>query len=226
MRLISIDLSLNTGIAVFDIDETNQYKLIHYYTIFGKEKTDKLKQNDPLGNDHPYDMYYKVISFINKLMKQILLEINPMIETLIIIEQTNRSMNRATQKILEWLHFSLCTQLINNRLPIKYIDTSEWRKLLNIKVDDEVKAYNKRLKRKKEKGLINIKHVTIFYVNETFNLELKPKDENTADAICLGCAQIKIMQMGQEYVKQRFEMKEKRLKEKGLKRKKRRTKVI
>ncbi len=124
-------------------------------------------------------------------------------QTLIVIEETNMGKNRWSQKCLEFIHCLLLNKIINSceKRTVKYINTSDWRKILGIhmtKVDRAKNVKVKRLKRigsaaakatLKEEGLrgkITKKHLAIRWANEMFGLELRPKDDDIADALALG----------------------------------------
>ena len=134
------------------------------------------------------------------------------VEYCIVVEETNggSKSSRYTQKYLEFMHGLLLHRLYNNPLtkktPITYISSAIWRKTLGlymsaadkknnkILADAEKAAAKKKTKVDKKtlgvKGRINKKHLAIRYVNERFGLQLKMKDNDIADAICLGCAAI------------------------------------
>ncbi len=114
----------------------------------------------------------------------------------IVIEETNKGKNRYTQKILEFTHKAVLIELSGCSFKLSYISTSIWRNKLGQKASKEdiknnklVNKANREGKSKKSLGLtgkITPKHRAIRHVNETFNLNLKMKDNDKADAICLG----------------------------------------
>ena len=130
-------------------------------------------------------------------------EIDP---DVIVIEQTNkpgRFGNRYAQKVLEFIHCLVLQSLDpGNDDPSKvvYVNTSDWRKVIGgnlTKADKAINAKVRKLKKSGDKeglkklgvrGKINKKHVAIRYVNQTFGLNLKMKDNDIADAICQGTA--------------------------------------
>lgn len=87
-----------------------------------------------------------------------------------------------------------------------------WRPVLNIKLDDQDKEYNKQAREfnaknkkaikdgdKKEKEIINWKHLSIRYVNKRLKMNLDIEndgDADIADAIALGMAYLKISEKG------------------------------
>lgn len=124
----------------------------------------------------------------------------------IVIEETNKGRSRYTQKILEFIH---CTLLIvlrrdNHLGRVVYVNTSDWRKITGVELTKADKKQNTTLskaksaaKKKQEKldkkalgirGKITKKHLAIRVANQLYELELKPKDDDIADAICIGTA--------------------------------------
>lgn len=107
----------------------------------------------------------------------------------IVIEETNKGKNRYTQKYLEFLHFAVLEKLLGGSLVpmaaiegIKYIDSSAWRRIVGVRLSPEDKKSNKA----KSAPKVTLKHVSVRYCNSTYHLELRLKDNNAADAICLG----------------------------------------
>lgn len=123
----------------------------------------------------------------------------------IIVEKTNLGKNREVQSFLEWLHFFLLYQLENTGFvnKIKYIDTSQWRKKINLKLTKEQKQRNKFISQQhkngnksvvvdeKRIGKITAKHLSVDFVNKEFGLNLKLKHNDIADAICIAFSHTK-----------------------------------
>jgi Holliday junction resolvasome RuvABC endonuclease subunit len=125
----------------------------------------------------------------------------------IVIEETNLGKSRYAQKILEWIHCALLISLENNSYPIVYLSSSSWRQALGLTLTKEDKKNNAKLSKAKRqaattggkldkkalgiRGKVNKKHVALRYVNETYGLKLKVKDNDSADAICLATAYFK-----------------------------------
>jgi len=118
----------------------------------------------------------------------------------IVIEQTNLGRNREYQSFLEWLHCILLKSFcnLNSDKKIEYVSTSQWRKKLNLKLTKEQRKQNKFVLEQHRSGQKNVlqnghrigkvtsKHLAIQYVNSKFNLNLKQKYNDIADAICIG----------------------------------------
>lgn len=127
----------------------------------------------------------------------------------IVIEETNGSKSRYTQKMLEFIHMAVLEELEEQSLHglVVYVNTSDWRKILGVQLTAADKKSNARLSKaksvakkagqkldKKELGIrgkVNKKHVAIRAVNNTFDLGFKPKDNDVAEAICIGLAYFK-----------------------------------
>lgn len=185
MKIISIDLSSNTGVAYFDTEQQDclidcfDFSLKHGtpMTLYKTTKlTDdqlarkrkiprkrQLEKYDP--SNHPYDFLLYVSGYIDQLVSEInarhwFIELDVML-----LEQTNKGRDRWRQKLLEWLHHELC-QRFSDKAPfkIKYIDTMAWRRILGIKVSRIDKKENRRIrkfnKEAKEKGETMIQGIT------------------------------------------------------------------
>lgn len=86
-----------------------------------------------------------------------------------------------------------------------YVSSSEWRKAINLRLDAEQRRNNARLSKAKKwaqemkqpisvakkkfgvAGKVTKKHLAVAYVNGRFGTSLLMKDNDRADAICLGC---------------------------------------
>ena len=126
----------------------------------------------------------------------------------IVIEEVNIAKARYSQKALDSLHCLLLLRLQGKGHKVYYISSSEWRHILGLTMTAQDKKNNGKLSKLKSKsdlttvsgrsefskekkklgvrGKINKKHVAIRYVNETYSMNLKQKDDDVADAICLG----------------------------------------
>jgi len=123
----------------------------------------------------------------------------------VVIEETNGSKSRYTQKVLEFIHKAVLDRF--STVPcvrVVYVDTREWRSKLGCTLSKEQKKQNAKLSKakreaeamglkvdKKElgiKGKVTKKHVAINWANEHWKLDLKAKDDDIADALCVGTA--------------------------------------
>jgi hypothetical protein len=89
----------------------------------------------------------------------------------------------------------------NRKRNIVYLNTRDWRKTLKIQLTNEDKKSNKEVREAKKRatstgtkvdysklkarGKIGKKHLAIRYVNQAFGMNLRMKEDDIADAICL-----------------------------------------
>jgi hypothetical protein len=123
----------------------------------------------------------------------------------IVIEETNGSRSRYTQKGLEFLHFAVLTAIrdklvVPGKCPVHlvYVNTSDWRRVTGCHLTADDKKSNAKLSKGKRagktkaeiglKGKVTKKHVSVRAANERFGLSLKQKDNDQAEAILLGLA--------------------------------------
>jgi Holliday junction resolvasome RuvABC endonuclease subunit len=107
----------------------------------------------------------------------------------VVIENTVRGRNRNTQRLLEFIHKSVL-DFLRDRFKIKYLDPSEWRKILEIRLSNDDKKNNRLVSAGKKRGRITKKHLSVRMANQIFDLKLKIKDNDVADALCLAKAYI------------------------------------
>lgn len=199
--LVALDLSTKTGFAIFKLNSEHPMDamaadLLVYETIMAK------------GSKQAYPMDY--IERAEDVAEQIwarihALDIAKNIVT-VVIEETNGSKSRYTQKILEFIHYAVLVKLIGRIVAVTYVNTSDWRKTVGIYLTKEEKKKNQELskaksaaKKKGEKldkkklgitGKITKKHLAVSMANEIFNLNLKQKDNDQAEAILIGYAHL------------------------------------
>lgn len=107
----------------------------------------------------------------------------------IVIENTVKGRNRHTQRILEWIHLVVLIALKDKYADAQtYMDPSEWRKVVDMRLSKDQKKNNRDVSAGKKRGRIGKKHLSVAMVNEKFGKTLKLKDNDEADAILLGLA--------------------------------------
>lgn len=106
---------------------------------------------------------------------------------LILIEQTNLGNSRTDQKLLEFVHYAVLNEFAELALEeiTRYVDTSQWRSVLQIKLNKDQRLNNKMVKLGKKRGKVTFKHLSVLWANSTYGLELLKKDHDVADAIAL-----------------------------------------
>jgi len=188
ITVLSLDLSTKTGYSVAHIKD-NKYELLASGTL---PKIEKPKIEYPMDY---LQWSWECFREIEKLMKQF----SP--DKLVIEETSKGSKNNFSQKILEFIHLRVAEMISYTMTPAKYYRTEEWRRVCGCLMTTEEKKQNKTVRTKhglgekvvkdsdgKRLGKVGKKHVNVRRVNELFNLDLKLKDEDRADAILLGYA--------------------------------------
>lgn len=196
MRVLVFDISTSTGWALLEGELGQIPKII---------ETGVVANDGPVSSfgEFPRSYLLAARSVANRLFGLV----SAKTPDRIVIEEINkpgRFGNRYAQKVLDFIHclllFALWVNPESSKIPVTYINTSDWRKAiggnltkadraLNIKVRKLKKAGRKdELKALGVRGKINKKHVALRYVNATFGLDLKMKDNDIADAICQGTA--------------------------------------
>jgi hypothetical protein len=190
MRILALDISTKTGYAVFEDGELKRHGLI------------QLEKKILEYGKYP-DCYLKATSDqADRLVALVELE-QP---DIVVVEETNKARAPYTQKCLEFIHCVFLFQMKNRGLleRVRHIKAGVWRQKLGLVLTKEDKKANTKLAKAKKKaeqtgqkldrtalgirGRINKKHVAVRYVNEHYNLNFKVKDNDKADAICLGAA--------------------------------------
>lgn len=122
----------------------------------------------------------------------------------IVIEQTNKGKNRYSQKQLEFVHYAVLTRLKPFGITIKYIDTSEWRRVLGQHMSKDDKKNNAKVSKAKKtenfhaakkaagvRGKITPKHLALRWVKDNYGIDLLMKENDIADAICIVAAAVR-----------------------------------
>lgn len=170
MRILGLDISSKTGFALLD-----DGKLVEYGLLVA-----------PAISDHSlFDLnILKRAKDSADQMESLIKRLNP---DLIFVEQTNSGRFRVSQKGLEFTHCLFLLKILEQKYQDKmfYVDTSKWRSTLKIKLSKDDRDHNKKVRAKKIRGKITPKHLAVAWANENFSLELKLKDNDIADAICI-----------------------------------------
>jgi Holliday junction resolvasome RuvABC endonuclease subunit len=195
MRVLALDISTCTGWALLEGEPGQLPKIVDKGIVTAYKLS---------CASYPWNFYLQCVDVASLIYFQVERH-NP---DLVVIEETNMGRSRYTQKRLEWIHGFLLKNLSENKKwsainPINkvvYINTSDWRRKLGATLTKEDKKLNAKVRALKKagnkeglralgvRGKIGKKHVAIRYVNQTFGLQLRAKDDDIADAICEGCA--------------------------------------
>src|SRR3990167_5851122 len=190
MRILALDISTKTGWSIIVKSDLCNYPTIEKYGRIITEKS--------VGEFGEYPFNY--LKPADHIAKRIYDLVDEHIPDCVVIEETNKSRARYSQKILEFIHCKLLDKLCNTNFISKtfYINTSDWRRELGIYMTKEDKKNNTQVnkakrqgKSKKElglKGKITRKHIAIRVVKEKFGIDFKQKENDIAEAICIGIA--------------------------------------
>ncbi len=171
MKVLGLDLSTKSGYAVIEDGELKEHGLA------------KARVLEPLDTLEDYNQISKADSVAEQL-KAVILAVKP---DFIYIEQTNGGRFRTSQKQLEFIHYSVLAMIKKEYAAsaVRYVDTSRWRTVLNIRLSKDQRKHNKLVKSKSARGKITPKHLAVKWANESFKMELKLKDNDIADAIAV-----------------------------------------
>jgi len=198
-RYISLDISTNTGYAIFH--DSNLIK----YGIFTKKVEDYIsdvRSYKDFPKCYPDNFIVTVdaiAAFCMKIIRDNRIQ-------MVIIEHPEQGKQRLSQRLLEWIHLSLVRELKKYKIPYQYILVSDWRKVVKcyMKYWPEYQDWNKKIKKAKASATptktgrklakiegkraspMNQKKLSIVIANKKYKLNVK--DDNIADAINIGRA--------------------------------------
>jgi hypothetical protein len=179
-HVLALDVSTNTGWSRF---------------VDGEYKTSgalpKVRfQNFNVNNDpHLCPEYpYNIVDGAAEVVRQIEQLVADVLPDVVVIENTNKGKNRHTQRLLEFIHLELLKMLRLRQAPVVYMDTSEWRRIVELRLSSGDKKNNRDVSSGKKRGRVTTKHLAVRMVNERYDLKLKVKDNDQADAVLLGLA--------------------------------------
>ncbi len=202
-KILCLDVSSKCGWATFHDNSATPLK-------YGVIHADGDVLVGPPGSKYPWSLMNNVMQMKEKIRK-LVEEHGP---DVVVIEETNLGKQRYAQKYLEWLHFNLVAyfhvMITQKGWPqeVIYLNSREWRRVLGLKLTkDDVKmnakvrsikrntflsneVKNEALKALGARGVKNKKHLALDFVNQKYSLGLIVKDNDIADAICLGAAYI------------------------------------
>lgn len=152
----------------------------------------------PIKQNLPYPRsYLQTARMVARQVEILWTNLRP---TVVVIEEINLGRDRYAQKMLDSIHYAVCTFLESVDAKVVFVSTSDWRKKLQIKLSAEDKKNNSLVNKAKKtgvskkalgvKGKVNKKHLAIRWVNERYGLSLKVKDDDIADAISLAAAYV------------------------------------
>jgi hypothetical protein len=193
--LVALDISTHTGWGVLRKGDSGQVEVL----AWGRVDLVRFRGEYPWNYvEDAQNMARNLVGLLDGIGVQ-----HPISE--VVIEETNGSKNRYSQKLLEFLHLAFLQRLRSSipKMSVRYISTGTWRKYSGIVMSKEDKKKNAALSRAKKKGdekaakkrlgvrgKTKIKHVAVRWANETYRLHLKAGDHDIAEALALGTARL------------------------------------
>lgn len=191
-RILALDMSTKTGWSLIESDGKD-FKLLEHGKID--------KSSEPEGQ-YPGNFVDWAVDVADSIWDIVL---KKKATTLVIEETSAGSKAIYSQKILEWIHFSIASRIKESyNIKAIYLMTEQWRRETGCLMSKEESKHNKDVKKYKEKngtkiaydistgkriGKITRKHVNIRRANEVFadflTEPLRKKDEDTADSLLL-----------------------------------------
>ena len=201
MKILALDLSSHAGWALLEGERGAKPRLVEYGNLTSE-------------NDAPYPWgTLNCAELIGRDAANLAIEHHP---DIIVVEETNLGKQRYSQKMLEFIHCCFLRELreggrVTYGIQVVYLSSSEWRKVVGLRLSTEQRAGNRKLSRAKSKsrtddgvldlknlnaekkklgirGKVTWKHLAVDRVNADFGLQFQMKDNDIADAILVGCA--------------------------------------
>lgn len=158
MKVLGLDLSTKTGWSVLDRAPDGSIGLVEY---------GRLVVLPDSSVEYPFNMIECSKSIANKL--SVIAELHS--PNAIIIEETNKGKNRFSQKQLEFIHFAVAEKLRGQRLI--YVDTSAWRKTLNVNLNGDELQQRKDFKTAKRERQKQAEDEVWVFLKDAYEVDLK-----------------------------------------------------
>ncbi|MDE2103616.1 MAG: hypothetical protein KGL39_40635 [Patescibacteria group bacterium] len=200
MRILGLDISTKTGWALVDYEAGKEPRLLSSGVI---------RLSGPVvgyaGGKYPWSY----LGAADVESADIMGLIREQLPDVVVIEEVNLGRSRYAQRILEFIHCQFLMALRamvsdDGALNVVYVSSSVWRQCLGLKLTSAQRRDNARLSRAKAeasasgtrlnkkalglRGKVTKKHLALAYANQRYGLQLRVKDNDIADAICLATA--------------------------------------
>lgn len=133
MKILTLDISTKTGWAIFETGVAQPVS----FGVF---------ENPIAANSMPYPASFLRVARAHAMWLRNIVRVTPLLPCFgaIVIEETNKTGrfgSRHSQKLLEFLHYATVEALLETYTfdQIKYVNTSDWRKKLNLSVAETKK---------------------------------------------------------------------------------------
>lgn len=175
MHVFSLDVSTKTGYSYFENGKLKEYGLI---TLDDKLKNMSYPEEFVKYADR---MATKIKQTFEKVVAEDFWD-----QGMLVLEETSIGRAVYQHKILEFIHCLFLKKFVDQGYVIKYVRTGSWRSAVGLKLTTEDKKHNADVRKKKAKGLITKKHLSVRMANKEFDLELKLKDNDISDSLLIG----------------------------------------
>jgi len=202
-KIIALDISTNTGYAIFEDDKLIAYDV---FTI----KVVNYKADVKCFSDFPKEYPDNFLLTAQKLADGCMKVIQEHQITKVIIEHPEAGKQRLSQRLLEWTHYALVLRLKEAGLDYRYLLVHDWRCQVNcyIKHWPDYQKWNLKIRAAKKVAVptkngsicakidgkrvsaINQKKLSIIIANEKYGIQIK--NDNIADAINIGRAAVEL----------------------------------
>jgi Holliday junction resolvasome RuvABC endonuclease subunit len=199
MRVLAIDASTHAGWALLEGEPGDLKPQLVAQGL--------IENSQPIQayGDYPA-CYLAATAAIVERLSELVKAYDP---NVVVVEEVNLGKSRYAQRALEWIHCQLMEMLLPLGWSVVYISSSSWRQALGLVMSKEDKKNNSKLSKARKiaastamsiheakkrvgvRGRINKKHLAVRFVNELYGLNFKVKDNDRADAICLGLAYLR-----------------------------------
>jgi hypothetical protein len=204
MKWLALDPSSRTGYAIFEGSSLLEYGLLTKEINGFKSDVSNYTQLAP-----EYPMNY--IEATSCMAKDIMTIIKDHGIEYVVLEHTESSMHRFSQRYLEWLHMALILSFAKNKIKFQYLLNSDWRKAAKCYLKDwpEYDKHNKEVRKLKKKAtptksgakvakneagkivtIIDQKKLSMLVASKYVGCDID--NDNTSDAILLGVAAMKL----------------------------------
>jgi hypothetical protein len=211
MDILSLDLSTKTGWAFF-----SDNKLVKVGTF--THKVVDYKSEIKIWTDIPKAYPYNILNMAQTVAEACVQLWFQLGQPYIVVEHTEGSSHRISQRTLEWIHYAVYNRLHNYALvsgvdKFKYVLNSDWRKATNCYISQwpEMQKFNKEVAKAKKKATPNkagarvakidgkivskwdAKKLSIYIAKKNYpDMADQITTDDIADAINMGHAAIKL----------------------------------
>lgn len=194
MKVLALDLSTHAGYAVLEGEVGAKPALGDHGVVHLGAVVHSFGQYPWSYRSAAYQQSLPVIELAGRIRPDV-----------VVIEEVNLGKDRYAQKLLDYIHFCVLDGLVAYKTT--YLDAGGaggWRQTLSLTLSKDQRKANAKLSRAKReaaedgrkldkkalgiRGKVTWKHLAVAYANQHYGLSLKQKDNDVADAICLGTA--------------------------------------